>query len=112
MSSSVTTKFHIQWVSDTPFSWGNPPGREANHFPLSSAEVKNEWSYLTTPAMSSWCPGRQLYIHLYRLVESHVRTVSSKVLGRKDNNNNNNNNNKLQLCCYPVAVVILHAYKI
>jgi len=26
-----------------------------------------------------------------------------------DNNNNNNNNNKLQLGCYPVAVVILHA---
>jgi len=28
------------------------------------------------------------------------------------NNNNNNNNNKLQLDCYPVAVVILHVYKI
>ena len=28
------------------------------------------------------------------------------------NNNNNNNNNKLQLGCYPVAVVILHVYKI
>ena len=26
--------------------------------------------------------------------------------------NNNNNNNKLQLGCYPVAVVILHVYKI
>ena len=29
-----------------------------------------------------------------------------------DNNNNNNNNNKLQLGCHPVAVVILHVYKI
>ena len=28
------------------------------------------------------------------------------------NNNNNNNNNKLQLVCYPVAMVILHVYKI
>jgi len=27
-------------------------------------------------------------------------------------NNNNNNNNKLQLGCHPVAVVILHVYKI
>ena len=27
-------------------------------------------------------------------------------------NNNNNNNNKLQLVCHPVAVVILHVYKI
>ena len=28
------------------------------------------------------------------------------------NNNNNNNNNKLQLGCHPVAVIILHVYKI
>ena len=28
------------------------------------------------------------------------------------NSNNNNNNNKLQLGCHPVAVVILHVYKI
>ena len=28
------------------------------------------------------------------------------------NNNNNNNNNKLQLVCYPVAVVILRVYRI
>jgi len=27
-------------------------------------------------------------------------------------NNNNNNNNKLQLGCHPVAVVILHVYKL
>ena len=27
-------------------------------------------------------------------------------------NNNNNNNNLLQLGCHPVAVVILHVYKI
>ena len=26
--------------------------------------------------------------------------------------NNNNNNNKLQLGCHPVAVVILHVYRI
>ena len=28
------------------------------------------------------------------------------------NNNNNNNNNKLQMGCHPVAVIILHVYKI
>jgi len=27
-------------------------------------------------------------------------------------NNNNNNNNKLELGCHPVAVAILHVYKI
>jgi len=30
----------------------------------------------------------------------------------KFNNNNNNNNNELRLGCHPVAVVILHVYKI
>ena len=29
-----------------------------------------------------------------------------------NNNNNNNNNNYMQLGCHPVAVVILHVYKI
>ena len=29
-----------------------------------------------------------------------------------NNNNNNNNNNKLQLGCHPVAVVIVHVYRI
>jgi len=48
-SSFMTTKLHVQWVSDTHSSGGNLPGREANHFYLSSAEVNNEWSYLTTP---------------------------------------------------------------
>ena len=28
-----------------------------------------------------------------------------------DDDDNNNNNSKLQLGCYPVAVVILHVYK-
>jgi hypothetical protein len=28
------------------------------------------------------------------------------------NNNNNNNNNKLQLGCYPVAVISLHVYNL
>ena len=35
-----------------------------------------------------------------------------EVSDRRDNNNNNNNIYLLQLGCYPVAVVILHVYKI
>jgi hypothetical protein len=33
------------------------PGREADHSPLSSAEVKNEWSYTSTPqyVFMEWC---------------------------------------------------------
>jgi hypothetical protein len=30
------------------------PGREAHHSPPSNAEVKNEWSYTSTPPTSSW----------------------------------------------------------
>jgi hypothetical protein len=29
-------------------------GREADHLPPPSAEVKNAWSYTSTPLMSSW----------------------------------------------------------
>jgi len=38
--------------------------------------------------------------------------AATTVLGNDNDNNNNNNNNNLQLVCQPVAVVILHIYKI
>jgi len=41
-------------------------------------------------------------------VRTYVLTPWSRIF----NNNNNNNNNELQLGCHPVAVVILHVYKI
>ena len=43
-----------------------------------------------------------------------LQTISFYYIVINNNNNNNNNNNifKLQLGCYSVAVVILHAYKI
>jgi hypothetical protein len=31
------------------------PGREADHSPLSSAEVKNAWNYTPAPQYASWC---------------------------------------------------------
>jgi hypothetical protein len=37
------------------FLWGlKRPGRETDHLPPSSAEVKNTWIYTTTPHTSSW----------------------------------------------------------
>jgi hypothetical protein len=36
---------HIQWVPEALFSVSKRLGREANHSPLSSAEVKKDWSY-------------------------------------------------------------------
>jgi hypothetical protein len=38
----------IQWVSGTLSLGVKRPGREADHSPPSSAEVKNAWSYTST----------------------------------------------------------------
>jgi hypothetical protein len=49
------------------------PGREANHSPPPSAEVKNTWSYTSIPqyAFVAWCSIKaegQLYLYLYLLL--------------------------------------------
>jgi hypothetical protein len=46
------------------------PGREADHSPPSSADVKNAWSYTSTPqyAFMAWCSVKtqgQLHLYLY-----------------------------------------------
>jgi len=33
---------------------GKLPGREADHLPPTSVEVKDAWSYTSTPPMYSW----------------------------------------------------------
>jgi hypothetical protein len=60
----------IRWVSGTLSLGIKRPGREADHSPLSSAEVKNAWSYTSTPqyAFMAWCSVKksqeQLYLYL------------------------------------------------
>jgi hypothetical protein len=52
-----TTQPPIQWVPGA-FPLGvKRPGREADHSPLSDAEVKNAWSYTSTPqyVFMAWC---------------------------------------------------------
>jgi hypothetical protein len=39
----------IQWIPGALSLAVKRPGREADHSPPSSAEVKNEWSYTSTP---------------------------------------------------------------
>jgi hypothetical protein len=39
----------IQWVPGGSFPELKRPGREADHSPLSSAEVKNAWRYISIP---------------------------------------------------------------
>jgi hypothetical protein len=47
----------IQWVPGALPLGVKRPGRETDHSPPSSAEVKNEWSYTSTPqyAFMTWC---------------------------------------------------------
>jgi hypothetical protein len=47
----------IQWVPGDLSPGVNRPGREADHSPPTSAEVKNKWIYTSTPpyAFMSWC---------------------------------------------------------
>ena len=41
----------VQWIPEAPSSEMKRPRREINHSPLSSALVKNEWSYTVTPPL-------------------------------------------------------------
>jgi hypothetical protein len=44
-----STQPPIQWVSGAVSPAVKRPGREANHSPLASAEVKKTWIYTSTP---------------------------------------------------------------
>jgi hypothetical protein len=60
----------IQWVPGALSLEVKRPGREADHSPPTSAEVKNAWSYTSTPkyAFMAWCSVEaqgQPYLYLY-----------------------------------------------
>jgi hypothetical protein len=59
------------------------PGREADHSSPSSAEVKNVWSYTSTPNTPSWLCAQLKQRDNFNFYYN--------------NNNNNNNNNVLKL---------------
>jgi hypothetical protein len=63
------TKPPLQWVPGDLSKGVKRPRREADHSP-SSAEVKNEWSYTSTPQYTfmAWCSVKaqgQLYFYLF-----------------------------------------------
>jgi len=62
----------IQWVPGALSLQVNLPGREADHSPPFSAEVKNEWSYTSTLPDASW-RGVQLSTRI-TLLYHHVQT--------------------------------------
>ena len=49
-SALGSTQPTVRWVSGL-FSAVKRPGRNVDHTPLSSAEIKNEWSCTSIPAM-------------------------------------------------------------
>jgi hypothetical protein len=49
LSYFLPTQPPIQWVPGALCLQVKRPGREADHSPPSSAEVKNAWSYSSTP---------------------------------------------------------------
>jgi hypothetical protein len=53
----VDTQPPIQWVQGTLFLGVKRPGREADHSSPSTAEVKNAWSYTSSPqyVFMAWC---------------------------------------------------------
>jgi hypothetical protein len=53
----VSTQPPSLWVPGVLSPWVKRPGHEANHLPPSSAEVKNTWSYTSTPlyVFMAWC---------------------------------------------------------
>jgi hypothetical protein len=59
---------HIQWVPGTVFPGVKRPGRETDHSPPSSAEVKNSGAKSLLPHTSSWCGAcvntGQLYVYM------------------------------------------------
>jgi hypothetical protein len=59
----------------------------------------------------SQLPSAQLK-HTFSNQFSSSSSSSSSSDDDDDDDNNNNSNSKLQLRCHPVAVVILHVYKI
>jgi hypothetical protein len=60
----------IQWVPGAPSPGVKRPGREADRSPPSSAEVKNAWSYTSTPqyVLMAWCLVK--HRHIARLTSS------------------------------------------
>jgi hypothetical protein len=64
----ASTQPPIQWVSGDLSLGIKRPRREAEHSPPSSAEIKNKWSYNSTPqyAFTVWCSViAQGHIYLY-----------------------------------------------
>jgi len=71
----------IQWVPGALSVGVKQPGCEADHSPPCGVEVKNVWSYTSTPqyAFMVWCSEKEqghLYLHVYLYVEKYFLTMT------------------------------------
>jgi hypothetical protein len=75
------TQLPIQWVPGALSLGVKRPGREADHSPPSSAELKTEWSYTSTPqyAFMAWCSVKKAQGQLCLLL-----SLSSQISGNRD----------------------------
>jgi hypothetical protein len=66
----ILTQPPVQWVPGALYLGVNRPGREADHSPPSSTDVKNAWRYTSTPqyAFTAWYSVKaqgKIYFYLY-----------------------------------------------
>jgi len=88
--------------------------------PLPHVSPPKPLSVLLSPSIHATCLAYLTFLDLitrvrntdYELLWSSFRRLLTPSTLGQNNNNNNNNSYLLQLGCHPVAVVILHVYKI
>jgi hypothetical protein len=85
----VSTQPPIKWIQEALSPGVKRPGREAEHLPVSSAEVKKTWIYTSIPlyAFMAYCLLRYsdnftftFYIYGSLFVESNKRFIKSRLL--------------------------------
>jgi hypothetical protein len=59
------TQPRMQWVADI-FLWVKQLGREANHFPPCSVEVRNVWHWMATQCMPLWLAPGLFYLQVFK----------------------------------------------
>jgi hypothetical protein len=78
----------IQWVPRAPSLGVKRPGREADHSPTSSAEVKNSWSYTSTPPIHLHgmvlIKKQKKYVGLLNYAFSNTRVTHRRSYGLDD----------------------------
>jgi len=93
------------------YSRPSQPPRTPIHTPLTYGRFACIYTSRPTAHLDVLCPCCCSTL-IWNKTEMLLSNLSNINFCKSRFNNNNNNNNKLQFGCHPVAVVILHVYKI